>query len=538
MKMKRSSIGFILNAHMPFVRHPEYPRFLEEDWLFEAIGETYLPLLRMFRKLRDEEVPFRLTMSLSPTLCTMLADPILQGRFTNYLKLHEELGEKELERCKVENPTVLPLVKKYVEQIKINLKDYFELYECNILTGFKDFEDSGHLDLITTAATHAFLPLYSNYPSAVNAQVEMAVQSHINFFKHRPKGFWLPECGYYPGLEEYLRNEEVSFFQLGAQALALSETPVERGNYAPITCPNGVYGFARDYHLTSLVWSNIEGYPCDPAYREFYRDIGYDLPLDYIRPYIHEPEVRVFTGFKYFAVTGRNDNKEYYSIERAQQRVKEHAQNFLYEVERKTQQIEGLLDRPPFYTLAFDTELFGHWWYEGVDWLEAVIRGAAVSTETSLHTPLDYITKFPEVQTLTPAFSSWGEGGFADVWTDGENVWSYRHIHKAIERIQELAIRFPNQNSLKKRFLNQAAREVMLSMASDWPFIIHNGTSSGYASKRLKDHLKNFNVVYEHMCKNAVNTEWLVKSEKRDNVFPDIDYNMFDVNSTRNRYNG
>ncbi len=536
-KRKKSSIGLILNAHMPYVRHPEYPRFLEEDWLFESISETYLPLLRMMKRVRKDEIPFHITISLSPTLCTMLADPILQGRFTNYLRMQEELGGKELIRVSQETPEILPLVEAYVERIRQNLSDYFDEYQCNILGGFSDLEETGHVELITTAATHAFLPLYTEYPAAVNAQIELAVQTHVNFFKKRPKGFWLPECGYFPGLEEYLKQENLSFFQLGAQALALSDVPPTRGNYAPVVMPNGVYGFARDYHLTNLVWSNVEGYPADPEYREFYRDIGYDLPMRYIKPYIHEPEARVFTGFKYYAITGAQE-KKFYSIERAQQKVAEHAANFMYEVGRKTAKVSQLLDRPPFYTLAFDAELFGHWWHEGIDWLEAIIRRAAEDDTVGFHTPKDYIATYPDAQEMTPAFSSWGEGGYADVWTDGHNVHAYRHIHKAIQRMEELAIRFPNQNSLKQRFLNQAAREVILSMASDWPFIMHNGTSSSYASNRLFDHVKNFSVVYEHMCKNAVNTEWLVKAEKRDIVFPDIDYNMFNLKSNRNRYNG
>jgi 1,4-alpha-glucan branching enzyme len=104
--------------------------------------------------------------------------------------------------------------------------------------------------------------------------------------------------------------------------------------------------------------------------------------------------------------------------------------------------------------------------------------------------------------------------------------------------MEELAIRFPDQSSLKQRFLNQAAREVLLAMSSDWPFIIHNGTNVTYATNRLKEHLGNFNLVYENMCKNAVNTEWLVKAEKRNILFPDIDYNVFNLDSERNRYNG
>ncbi len=167
-----------------------------------------------------------------------------------------------------------------------------------------------------------------------------------------------------------------------------------------------------------------------------------------------------------------------------------------------------------------------------------MLRGAAQSDDIVFETQLDYLERYPKAQVLQPALSSWGEGGYAEVWANGRNVWIYRHLHKAIERMEELAIRFPDQTSLKQRFLNQAAREVLLAMSSDWPFIMHTGTFSTYAESRIRDHLGNFNVVYENMCKNAVNTEWLVKAEKRNMVFPDLDYNMFNPHSDRNRYNG
>ncbi len=242
--MGKNCVGLILNAHMPYVRHPEYPRFLEEDWLFEACNETYLPLLRMLKQLKRENIPYRITISFSPTLCAMLSDPILQGRFTDYLKLHEELGEKEIVRCKEEAPECVALAQMYLTTIQQNIRDYFELYQCNILSGFRDLEESGHVDLITTAATHAYLPLYKEYPSAVHAQIELAVQSHLNHFKKRPKGFWLPECGYFPGVEEYIAQEELPYFQVASQSLLLAEEPVKRGNYAPVKCPNGTFAFA------------------------------------------------------------------------------------------------------------------------------------------------------------------------------------------------------------------------------------------------------------------------------------------------------
>ncbi len=527
--MSRAHLSFILNAHLPFVRHPEYPRFLEEDWLFESISESYLPLLRMCNRLADDKVPYTFTVSLSPSLCTMLADPILAERYTQYLERHIELGEKEVARCKIEQPAFSDMAAFYLEAARTNFTDFVEHYKSNILEGFKDLEERGYLELVTTAATHAFLPLYKEYPSAINAQVEIGVQSFLTTFGHLPKGFWLPECGYYPGLEEVLRSHGISWFQTASQAMLLSPDKVANGVYRPVHCPNGVAAFPRDFNGTSLVWSNESGYPTDKIYREFYRDIGYDLPLGYIGPYIHEPQVRVFTGFKYWAITGKTDQKVPYDRIRAKKRTVEHARNFIYTLQKRADSLGPKLEEEPLFTLAFDAELFGHWWFEGVQWLEEVIRLIAAGDKgLAMTTPSRFLEREGErLQQVQPSFSSWGHGGYNAVWLDGANSWSYRHIHKAIERMEELASRFGDQMSLKQRFLNQAAREVLLAMASDWPFMMYNKSSAEYATKRVNDHLSNFNVVYSNMCKNAVNTEWLVKAEKRNTIFADIDYNIF-----------
>ncbi|MFA7107739.1 MAG: 1,4-alpha-glucan branching protein domain-containing protein [Sphaerochaetaceae bacterium] len=525
----KNQLGIILNAHLPFVRHINYDRFLEEDWLFEAMNESYLPLLRMMNKLRDEGLEFHLTFSFSPTLCSMLNDKILNEKFINYLKLHIELGNKELERCFASNDTkVIPIIQLYLDNLNQNLFDFEKTYSCKIIEGYKKLEEQGFLELISTTATHSYLPIYKNYPVAVNAQIETGLLSHAYCFGKQPKGFWLPECGYYPGLEDNLRKQNISWMHLASQAFILSKDTVKRGNYAPVVCPNGVYGFARDYNLTSLVWSNTTGYPCDEDYREFYRDIGYDLPMDYIKPYIHEPEVRVFTGFKYWAITGNTDKKKIYNIDKAQEKVKLHAKNFMFNVRQKGDNISSKLDYDPYFVVSFDAELFGHWWYEGVSWLENVIRESNKDPQFVTLTPSTYLEKHNPVQTLQPAFSSWGEGGYNDVWVDSSrNAFLLRHAFSSVKRMQELAERFPNESSLKGRFLNQAARETLLLMASDWPFIIHNESNSGYALNRVTNHVKNLNLVYDNMCKNAVNTEWLVNAEKRDNIFKNIDYNIF-----------
>ena len=524
--MRKNRLNFIFNAHLPFVRHPEYPKFLEEDWLYEAMNESYLPLLRMMYRLKEQEVPFKLTFSLSPTLCSMLSDELLSSRFQTYLDEHIELGEKEIARLSSDKAN-RTLATHYRNEMLENRSFYQNECQGNILTAFNALSNAGYLELITTSATHAYLPVYKDYPIAVNAQVETGVMEHNRHFDKMTDGFWLPECGYYPGIESILRRHNISWISLGAQALALSPDEPERGSYSPVKCSNGLYCFVRDEHLASLVWSSKEGYPADPEYRDFYRDIGYDLPMDYIKPYVHEPEIRSFTGFKYCAVTGNTAEKEIYNLDKAAAKVRSHAMNFMYNVRNRTRSMEDILDLDPVYTVSFDAELFGHWWYEGVQWLEQLILLISKDEDFELITPTVFIHERHIVQVLRPATSSWGEGGYSSVWVDSStNAWLYRHIFKAIERMTELAERFPAQKSLKQRFLNQAARETLLLMASDWPFIIHNQTSSEYALKRIEGHIQNLNLVYDNMCKNAVNTEWLVKAEKRNNLFKHLDYNI------------
>ncbi|MGM0432617.1 MAG: glycoside hydrolase family 57 protein [Spirochaetota bacterium] len=525
--MALGSVGLVLHAHLPFVRHPEYERFLEEDWLYEAISETYLPLLRVLHKLRREGVSYQITLSLSPTLCAMLADKLLQNRYKDHLQRLIELGQKELERTK-DIPREHELAAFYLQRYQQNYDDFTNVYRDNLLQGFRSLEESGHVVILTTAATHAFLPLYKETPEAVQAQVELALMSHVAHFRKKPRGFWLPECGYYPGLEKVLKYNNIDYFYGATHSINLAKEKAERGVFAPAACPNGVHVFARDFGLSQLVWSADHGYPVDGSYRDFYRDIGYDLDIEYVRPYIHEPDVRVFTGYKYWAITDiQTDNKQYYDREKALERVQEHAGNFIYNIKKKAERLEGVLDREPHFSLPFDAELFGHWWFEGIEWLEAVLRGISEDPDIELMQEEEYLDKHPKNQEIHPSLSSWGSEGYASVFLDGSNDWIYRHVHRAIDRMIELVKRFPDQTSLKERFLQHAVREVLLAMASDWPFIISNGTSVVYAERRMKEHIYNFNLVYENMCRNSVDTEWLTRTEKRTNIFPDIDYRVF-----------
>ena len=520
-----NKINLILHAHLPYVRHIEYPRFLEEDWLFESLNESYIPLLRMLNELDENRTGFRLALCFSPTLVTMLTDEDLQNRFIDYMNLHIELGHKEVERTRKEDRECHEMAKRYLSDSEINLEVY-ESYSRNILKGFKDLADKGRIEILTTAATHAYLPLYKDYPTAIKAQVVMGLKTHRRVFGQSSKGFWLPDCGYYPGLDDVLKANGVKWCQVCSHSVITSQDKSLYGGYRPVRLPSGVMAFPRDWNITGLVWSNVSGYPCDGDYREFYRDIGYSLPMDYIRPYIHEPELRVFTGYKYNAITGKTDAKGIYDPRKASEKVSLHVENFLYHIKRKGIMLSALGIENPVFNLCFDTELFGHRWYEGIDFLRLLFSAAGEDFQFS--TPSEIMEAGGTEDRLRLNESSWGLGGYSDTWLDDSNSWIYRHTHKAIERMEELTHRFPDQGSLKGRFLNQASREVLLAMSSDWPCIMHDNTSVSYAEKRLRNHLGSFNVVYSSMCKNTVNTEWLVNAERRNRIFPDMDYNLFD----------
>jgi 1,4-alpha-glucan branching enzyme len=437
-----------------------------------------------------------------------------------------ELGEKEIRRT-AGDEHFHPLARMYRDFFAENFRDFVEKYGKRIVKGFDYFQKKGRLELITSCATHAYLPLYEAYPEAVRAQVQLAVQSHYRVFGTPTKGFWLPEFGYYPGLENHLKEAGARYFFVATHGILFADDRPKNGVYGPLSCPNGVVAFGRDLASANAVWSSEEGYPGDFSYREFYRDIGFDLPLDYIGPYIQDGNLRICTGFKYYAITGKTDDKTPYVPEAARRKTEEHAQNFIYNRLKQIKRLGEFMDRPPLITCPFDAELYGHWWFEGPAWLEVLFRKLRETDEIEAIFPSDYMKAHPENQTSVPAFSSWGNKGYSEVWLDGSNDWVYRHTHRAVERMTELVERYPNEKGLKGRALNQAAREVLLSQASDWPFIMHTGTTVPYANRRLTEHLCNFTKIYDALCSGAVSTEWLTKLERKNVVFPDIDYRIF-----------
>jgi 1,4-alpha-glucan branching enzyme len=300
--MAKGYLALVLHAHLPFVRHPEYRYFLEENWYFEALTETYLPLLDAFDRLTHDGVPFRVTVGLTPTLLAMFADPFLAGRYLEHLDLLRELAEREVQRTR-NQPEFHGMARLYRDWLDRAHFLFATEYGRNPATGFARLERAGRLELITSAATHGYLPLLDYTPQAVRAQIKIGVDEHVRHFGKRPAGFWLPECGFLPGHDAFLAEAGVRYFFTDAHGVLYASPRPRYANFAPIFTRHGVAAFARDLESSKQVWSASEGYPGDYEYRDFYRDIGFDLDLDYVRPYLTPESERVPTGFKYYAIT-------------------------------------------------------------------------------------------------------------------------------------------------------------------------------------------------------------------------------------------
>jgi 1,4-alpha-glucan branching enzyme len=277
-------LSLVLHCHLPFVRHPEHEYFLEENWYYEALFETYLPLLSVFEKLEEKQIPFQLTLSVSPTLLSMCLDPLLQKRAIRYVDQLIGLAKREQKRLGADR-AFQPVVAMYLQKLGDYRRAFVEKYHCNIGEGFKKFQDMGRLEIITCAATHGYLPLLGIQETAVRAQVETAVRFHESFFGKKLEGFWLPECAYQPGQEEILKDYGIRYFFVESHGLLQASPRPRYGTFAPVICPSGLAVFGRDLESSKQVWSSREGYPGDPEYREFYRDVGYDLSDTELHPY-------------------------------------------------------------------------------------------------------------------------------------------------------------------------------------------------------------------------------------------------------------
>jgi 1,4-alpha-glucan branching enzyme len=515
--------ALVLHAHLPFVRHPEHERFLEEQWLFEAITETYLPLIQLLERWERDGVRPRLTLSVSPTLLAMLRDVLLQERYQRHLEGLIELAGREEYRTHFDL-ALRPLAEMYVRRFR-SFSATYRKYGGDLAGAWKAFQDRGLLELITCSATHAILPLLVRHPASLWAQLAVARDAYHEEFGGYPQGIWLPECAFTPEISDALKRAGFRWFILETHGIIDARPRPRHGVYAPVLTREGLAAFGRDRASAERVWSRESGYPGDPRYRDFYRDIAFDLDLEYLRPYLPAPGIRTFTGIKYYGITGSTPHKAVYHQSAALAAAAGHAHHLFESLKSQIRRAGAGMDRPPLVLAPFDAELFGHWWYEGIEFLDFFIREAASrDSEVELVTPSDYLRRHPVNQIATPAASSWGEGGYWQVWLNKKNAWVQPHLQIAQCRMEELARRFKGQGGLVDRALRQAGRELLLAQASDWLFMLRAGTASEYAQKRLREHLARFNMLDHQLRSGEVNAEELRVIEGKDNLFPHLPY--------------
>lgn len=520
-------ILFLMHAHLPYVHHPDYSRFFEENWLFEAMAETYLPLVQAMHRLLEKGVPGTLNLSVSAPLIEMLSDESLKEKFSEHLKKQLELIQKEV-RLNEGKPQET-LSKFYLNRQKSLIETWERRISRDLLGAFLELEKAGKLNLLTCVGTHPFLPAYQSDPESIRLQLDITVRCFERAFGRKPQGVWLPECGYFPGLDRYLAEFGLHYFFVETHGALLASPPPKYGVFTPLRTMQGLYCMGREQKSSMEVWSRKTGYPGHPEYREFFKDIAQERPRDYLGEYFFAGDTPVDTGFKYNRITG-SEKKELYRPWNAMHLARDHAHLFVVNRETTISELLVNMDGNKACMLCpYDAELFGHWWFEGPLFLETMLECAASSNVIEFAAADQVMTTSADSQAHEPAFSSWGEGGFGSVWINGETdkyyPQSYR-LRAMIQHLKSIQERLAGTNKknvrLLSRYIKQMERELMLFQSSDWAFMIHNHSAEGYARRRLDEHYNNGHSLFAEACKVV-----LKNSDKlpANSVLPELEKN-------------
>jgi 1,4-alpha-glucan branching enzyme len=532
-----------------------------EEWVHEAIAETYVPLLDALNDLREEGVPFRLTIGITPILAEQLADPLIIEHFIHYAAERAAWAAKDVKRFEESGDDALrDLARYYHHWYARHLTSFRDRYNSDLIGAFRKLQDDGFIQIATSAATHGYLPLLSR-DSSIRGQLETGVAAYKQRFGREPRAIWLPECAYRPailedqghgamrrpGIESFLAELGLEVFfsethtveggqpvgKAAGEAIgpygavprryAVQVTPDAQMQSEPSTtyrpywvgdAPGQVAVLGRNNRTGQQVWSGTYGYPGDFWYREFHRKDG-------------------VSGMQYWRIGGAEvdlGDKPPYEPSKAAEHVQGHADHFVNLVEQLLTEYQEQNNEFGVISSAYDTELFGHWWFEGVDWLKAVLRGLANSDVVELTTASGIINDHGPDRVLNLPEGSWGAGGNHFTWLNVDTQWMWPVIHAAERRIEALVKRYPSAQDDLLRVLNQAARELVLLQSSDWPFLVTTGQAKEYASERFSEHVDRFNELAEIAESGQVTDEqraFLDTLSERDNPFPDIEYRVF-----------
>lgn len=562
------SFVLILHTHLPYVlRHSKWPH--GSDWLSEAAAECYIPILNECWNLVSEGITPNITISLSPVVVEQLADPefpeILNEYFDEKIKAAYADYEYFLERP--DESGYLELSQFWLGWYMARKMDFNLRYQRDLVAGFRGLLQKGAIAIQTCGVTHGYLPLLSREES-VNAQVALAAQVHQKHFGERPRGIWMPECAYRPsylwtppvfspdakpiqrdGIEQTLARHGLEYTVVdshltragvpldrflsqfghewelsrdGSRYLNLQDSRAVHDLYRICSAGDDEAGttaiFTRDAETTLQVWSGAFGYPGDPEYLEFHKK--------------HHNN-----GMRYWRVTdSRADlgDKQRYRPDYIGARIRAQADHFVQVVEDRMRRYRNATGREGTLSAPFDTELFGHWWFEGPRFLGEVIRRLANNPNVRLRTaPQELDAKTPGVAIQIPE-GSWGEGGHHKVWLNEETQWTWPLLYEIEARLVELINTHDPEQLLEERVLKQLARELLLQQASDWQFLISTESAKDYATRRFQGHYENaqFLIEFIEQLRQGLPMTFeqfnqLLRLEAQDRIFDDIDLSLW-----------
>jgi len=518
--MSAKNLCLVIVAHQGYIRHldDEKQYAAENNILFSAISQTYLPLLNLFNSLKKENCPFKLSLVLSPVLCSLLDDEVVKQQYIEWLDARIAFGESEISRLSGQG-VVEEEAKKTLESYRQNKIDFMETYGQNLLRSFSSLAKKGCLELLATAGSYAFLPHYADLTEVVNAQVETGLYSHRHYFGTNPDGFWLPYMGFVPGLDTILRSYGINYTIVDTHALLFSKSKVEKGIFAPVRTDNSLILLGRDCETPGDL-TGEEGFMANPVYKDVNKDAGFELSSADLSSFLSDGMPRVATGYRYWS----KEDGAFYNEDSAKAQAEQDAATFIAAKKAKLDRASELVGDDVNLVCTFDAELFGQSWAEGISFLETILKNHEDLELTSCSSVISNQFIYPKIQPYPSAASG---TGFGEDLLDSSNGWLLQYTRKMGERMVDLAGRFPSDTGLKARLLNLGAKELMIAQGAEWAKMLHEENDTEYVSQRFKESIRSFLMVFDALGSNTVSTEWLTDLERRHPLFPWMNYRIF-----------